>query len=157
MGKNSIAFVLYSHFNAQTLLYKLYCFVEALTVHFAPDTHSLSVKGMITAQLKSQSNQTEGPIYIVRGLTKLLLGRPAIKQLKLISRIDAVSEQELDPFIQFPKLFTGLGILQKEYNIQLKRGAKPFAIYTQESCCPTPSGCQRRTPVDGITGSNQES
>ena len=27
MGKNSIAFVLYSHFNAQTLLYKLYCFV----------------------------------------------------------------------------------------------------------------------------------
>ena len=111
----------------------------------------------MSAQLKSQSNQTEGPIYIVRGLTKSLLGRPAIKQLKLISRIDAVSEQELDPFIQFPKLFTGLGILQEEYNIQLKRGAKPFAIYTQESCCPTPSGCQRRTPVDGITGSNQES
>ena len=60
-----------------------------------PDTHSLSVKGMMTAQLKSQSNQTEGPIYIVRGLTKSLLGRPAIKQLQLISRINAVSEQEL--------------------------------------------------------------
>lgn len=87
-----------------------------------PDTHSLSVKGMMTAQLKSQSNQTEGPIYIVRGLTKSLLGRPAIKQLQLISRINAVSEQELDPFSQFPNLFTGLGILQQEYNIQLEPG-----------------------------------
>ena len=76
----------------------------------------------MTAQLKSQSNQTEGPIYIVRGLTKSLLGRPAIKQLQLISRINAVSEQELDPFSQFPNLFTGLGILQQEYNIQLEPG-----------------------------------
>ena len=95
-----------------------------------PDTHSLSVRGMLTAQIKSQSNQVQEPIYIVRGLTRSLLGKPAIEHLNLISRIDAVNEQELNPFTQFPKLFTGLGELQGDYNIQLEPGAKPFAIST---------------------------
>ena len=85
---------------------------------------------MLTAQIKSQSNQVQEPIYIVRGLTRSLLGKPAIEHLNLISRIDAVNEQELNPFTQFPKLFTGLGELQGDYNIQLEPGAKPFALST---------------------------
>ena len=115
-----------------------------------PDTHSLSVRGMLTAQIKSQSNQVQEPIYIVRGLTRSLLGKPAIEHLNLISRIDAVNEQELNPFTQFPKLFTGLGELQGDYNIQLEPGAKPFAISTPRRVAVP------LLPADGITGGNQE-
>ena len=67
----------------------------------------------------------------MRGLTKSLLGRPAIEQLNLVSRVAAVSElPTLEPTVEFPKLFTGLGKLEGEYTIQLDPGAKPFALST---------------------------
>ena len=67
-------------------------------------------------------------MYVVRGLTKSLLGLPAIEQLNLISRITAVSEQPaLEPTVQFQKLFTGLGKLEGDYTILQDLEAKPFA------------------------------
>ena len=96
-----------------------------------PDTHSLSVKGMLITKIKSQTKQARGPVYVVRGLTKSLLGLPAIEQLNLICRIAAVSEQQaLEPTVQFPKLFTGLGKLEGDYTILLDPEAKPFALST---------------------------
>ena len=96
-----------------------------------PDTHSLSVKGMLKVKLESQTQQAQESVYVVRGLTKSLLGRPAIEQLNLVSRVAAVSElPTLEPTTEFPKLFTGLGKLEGEYTIQLDPGAKPFALST---------------------------
>ena len=98
-----------------------------------PDTHSLSVKGMLKAKLENQTQQAQENVYVVRGLTKSLLGRPAIyiEQLNLVSRVAAVSElPSLGPTVEFPKLFTGLGKLEGEYTIQLDPGAKPFALST---------------------------
>lgn len=95
-----------------------------------PDTHSLAVKGMLTVDLKSNSQQAKTPIYVVKGLAKSLLGQPAIEQLQRIQRIGVVNTQTLIPHKEFPKLFTGLGKLEGDYSIQLKKGAKPYALST---------------------------
>ena len=80
-------------------------------------------------KLKSQTQQARGPVYVVRGLTKSLLGLPAIEQLNLISHITAVSEQPaLEPTVKFQKLFTGPGKLEGDYTILLDLEAKPFAL-----------------------------
>ena len=41
-----------------------------------------------------------------------------------------VSSKLLNPHTEFPELFTGLGKLDGDYTIQLKEGAKPFALST---------------------------
>ncbi len=95
-----------------------------------PDSHILPAEGKFTGSLKSGSKETAEEIYVVRGLTKPLLGRPAIKQLHLIRRIAAVEKRDLTPAEQFPSLFEGLGKLEGEYTVQLQEGAKPFASST---------------------------
>ena len=67
---------------------------------------------------------------MVKGLSKSLLGQPATEQLHLIQRIGVANSQSLDPHTEFPELFTGLGKLERDYTIQLKEGAKPFALST---------------------------
>ena len=81
-----------------------------------PDAHILQATGMFIASLESDSRKAEGEIYVVRGLTKPLLGLPAIEQLHLLSRIAGVSKY-IDPKVQFPALFTGLGKLKQPYTI----------------------------------------
>lgn len=95
-----------------------------------PDTHSLPVKGMLTASIKSHTHEAKTQIYVVKGLSKSLLGQPAIEQLHLIQRIGVVNSQSLNPHTEFPGLFTGLGKMDGDYTIQLKEGAKPFALST---------------------------
>ena len=94
-----------------------------------PDKHTMHVKGMLKVHLKSYSKEAEGEVYVVKELAKPLLGQPAIEQLHLLSRIGGVSGQ-LNPVTQFPALFEGLGKLEGPYTIQLKEGAKPFALST---------------------------
>ena len=71
-------------------------------------------------------------VHVVKGLTKPLLGRPAIEGLSLLQCVAALCEKKLNPFEQFPHLFQGLGRLQGDYiyTIKLQEDAKPFAIST---------------------------
>lgn len=62
---------------------------------------------MMKTNLVGQTQEAEGNVYAVRGLTKSLLGLPAIEQQNLVSRVGAISEQQtLNPTVEFPKLFT---------------------------------------------------
>ena len=75
-------------------------------------------------QYKEQCcNQT---IYVVAGLRKALLGRPAIEALKLITRLDSVEKESYKA--KYPELFSGLGSLQGEHKIFLQPNCVPFAI-----------------------------
>ena len=49
-----------------------------------PDFHTLSTKGRFTGTLKFRERELKKVIYAVKGLTKPLLGCPAIEQLHLI-------------------------------------------------------------------------
>jgi hypothetical protein len=84
---------------------------------------------LFTGTLALGTRQTEGEIYVVRGLSKSLLGRTAISDLELIKRAVAV-DHNLTPKEQFPSLFQGLGKLQGEYTIKLREDAEPFALTT---------------------------
>ncbi|XP_071101769.1 uncharacterized protein [Haliotis cracherodii] len=77
---------------------------------YGPANSSLYVVGKFRAKLKTVYGDvvTEQDIYVARGLTRSLLGRPAIQALNLVSRIDSVVGDKWKDM--FPKLFTGLGI-----------------------------------------------
>ena len=95
-----------------------------------PDTHILPVKGLFTGKLKNGEHEVDEEIYVVKGLHKALLGRPAIEQLGLVARVGTVEGKTWSPKQQFPELFEGLGKLQGDYKIELEPGAKPYALST---------------------------
>ena len=94
------------------------------------DNHILPVRGLLTGQLKKGDKMATDAVYLVTGLHKPLLGRPAIEKLDLISRVGVVEDNTEKLKKQFPKLSEGLGKLQGEYKIELEPGAKPYALFT---------------------------
>ena len=85
-----------------------------------PDSHAISTLGKFTGTLTLETRQTEGDIYVVRGLSKSLLGGPAIADLELIKRIATVN---LSPKEQFLSLFQGLGKLEGDHMVELREDA----------------------------------
>ena len=92
-----------------------------------PSNHPLTVKGKFSAQFQYGTITTEQHCYVVTGLSKPLLGRPAIEQLNLLARVQAI-EETLTPIQKFPNLFTGLGKLLGQYHIKLMEGSKPHSL-----------------------------
>ncbi len=82
--------------------------------------------------------------YLPKGVTKVVssfdlfdLPKAAIsiklaKYLsQLIKRLNATEKTQDDIKKQFPKVFSRLGTLGDPYEIQLKEGASPYAVYSQ--------------------------
>ena len=92
--------------------------------------------GKFKANLKRGSKETNQDIYVVKDLKEPLLGKKAIEQLDLIKRINMVETKETSIESgedcgskmkrKYPNLFKGLGKLEKEYKITMKKDAKPF-------------------------------
>lgn len=86
---------------------------------------------MFSATLSKRNKTTIEDIYVVEGLSTPLLSRPTATALQLVARLDNVDLDSKEKIIQeFPKLFSGLGKMEGEYNIVLKPGAKPFSLST---------------------------
>jgi hypothetical protein len=64
------------------------------------------------------------------GLSRCLVGQPAIEALHLVQRIGAVEEKAAQIEREFPDLFNGLGKMRGSYTIQLQEGVKPHAVST---------------------------
>ena len=94
------------------------------------DTHKLPTTGQFTARLSKDEHNAEEQIYVVKGLHKSLLGRPAIDKLRLVLRVSSIHHANQSPMEKFPNLFKGLGKLQSDYKIQLNDGAKPYTLTT---------------------------
>ena len=68
-----------------------------------PGYKVLPVKGQFVATLQHGNKQVTEDVFIVRRLSRALLGRPAIESLDLVSRVNAVqSKKKL--LCEFPKL-----------------------------------------------------
>ena len=80
-----------------------------------PSQETLDVHGQFTAQLQRTDTKvtTKQEIYVVNGLTKPLLGRPAIMALNLVAFVGGIQLQGIVEM--FPSLFTGLGRLKDNY------------------------------------------
>ena len=75
---------------------------------------------------------TEQEVYVVKGLDLALVGLPAIEALSLVTKVHTISTSKETTPSKFPKLFSGLGCLTEEYNIQLNKDAVPYALTTKE-------------------------
>ncbi|KAK3521232.1 hypothetical protein QTP70_001229 [Hemibagrus guttatus] len=96
-----------------------------------PGETCLNVKGMFTATLSKNNKNTTENIYVVRGLSMPLLSGTAAMALQLVARVESISLDSRETVKrEFPKLFTGLGKMEGEYNIVLKPGAQPFSLST---------------------------
>ena len=87
----------------------------------------LPVVGMFTDDLQWKNKTSTQNIYVVEGMHKALLGKPAIDELHLISRVESV-KGSIDYRAEYPDLFHGLGKMEGPYKIALKDDAKPFTI-----------------------------
>lgn len=93
-----------------------------------PGKTRLDVAGKFVGTLKSGKSKISTEIYVVNGLSKPLLGRPAIEKLDLVKRVASVKSK--DYVTRYPALFKGLGKLNGEYEIRLRSDSKPVAVST---------------------------
>ena len=90
---------------------------------------NLEVSGQFSASLKYKDKEADEEVYVVKNLSRSLLGHPAIEALDLLQRVNAV-QTKTDIERQFLKLFEGLGKLEEEYKIVLRDNAQPYAQST---------------------------
>ncbi|XP_064468600.1 uncharacterized protein K02A2.6-like [Ornithodoros turicata] len=93
-----------------------------------PDGKPLNVVGMATLQLICKNIHSDQNDFIVRGLERNLLGKPAIEELRLLSQVYNVESTSVNPKKHYPHLFQGLGVLHGEYCLRVKSGSTPFAV-----------------------------
>ena len=99
---------------------------------YGPGGSELEVKGVFKATVESKSVKCSQDLYVVKGLRKPLLGRPAIEALGILKRVEAVDEGQKDIRKEYPTLFNSpqIGKLGKTYTIKLSDEARPFSIAT---------------------------
>ena len=100
-----------------------------------PSRKPLQVVGQCHVHLTHRERSTSQQLFVVKGLRSNLLGLLAIIALNLATRLDETTAEltPLNPTYikkRFKKMFLGLGNLGEEYEILLKPGATPFALYT---------------------------
>lgn len=94
-----------------------------------PGRNTLNVIGKFHCEFSLENRKAYQDVYVIRGLNKPLLGRPAIEKLEIVKQIASL-QLHSDYKQKFPSLFTGLGKLQGEYEIKLTEDARPYAVTT---------------------------
>jgi hypothetical protein len=85
--------------------------------------------GMVDCDIGFRDKTSHQRVYVVDSIDSPLLGKPAINALKVVSICNIDSETFTEKMMkQFPKLFSGLGQLEGEYDIQLKEDAQPQVL-----------------------------
>ncbi|XP_064470170.1 uncharacterized protein K02A2.6-like [Ornithodoros turicata] len=103
-----------------------------------PDGKPLQIEGTVDCDLELNGKTAKQVIYVVKGLTKSLLGKPAIEKFCLFPQVNNVASTPrvggtetvhlCNPRKDFPQLFKGLGNFKEEYTLALKQDAKPYAV-----------------------------
>ena len=77
-----------------------------------PGQHTLKVCGKFEGRLRNGNTEIREQIYMVQGLHRPLLGRPAIESLNLVVQVQPVLAQKDAVVLKFPHLFQGLGCMK---------------------------------------------
>ena len=89
----------------------------------------LEVQGQFMGHLRYNNLETEQKIFVIQGLSRPLLGRPAIEALAIVSVVEPIMTLE-KVSEKFPQLFQGLGKLTDNYSIKLQSNSEPYALTT---------------------------
>ena len=95
-----------------------------------PDRQPLRVVGQFRCRLGTGQKEVKETMFVVENVTQPLLGRIAIENLALVSRIHSVATEENTFVSEYPEVFSGLGNLREEYTIRLQDAVKPYALST---------------------------
>ncbi|GBM33183.1 hypothetical protein AVEN_83690-1 [Araneus ventricosus] len=87
---------------------------------FGPDESKLKVLGQFQAKLQNGKQHFIGNIYVVSNLHASLLSCADCEKLNLISRVNEMKAR-FDPKLEFSKLFTGIGKIEKSLQATDKR------------------------------------
>ena len=113
-----------------------------------PNSVPLALRGSLTVTLSQKQHKCDQEIFVVKQLKHNLLGLPAIKALHLLSVLEYL---ECDPTTaikqEFLSLFTGLGTLQGDFEIQVKPNVEPFLLGTARNI-PLPLCDQVKQELD---------
>lgn len=103
-----------------------------------PAGDQLAVVGRFCTSLGFEGTKVSTDVYVIKGLTRPLLGRPVLEPLGVVRRIYNLSRGDKSGVWRekFPELFEGLGTMPGEYSISLREGALPFSV-----------GVPRRVPL----------
>ena len=102
-----------------------------------PGGEKLNCLGFVNTTLSWNGKKTQQIIYVCKNLQKPLLGKPAIREMNIITFnkpqnlfCNTVDRRDENAFIkEFPDVFTGLGCLKGEpIKIKLKEGVTPFHL-----------------------------
>lgn len=98
-----------------------------------PSGERLEIAGKCQLKFKYGREKCQDSIYVINRVKSPLLSLHLCEGLKIIQRINhceasQASTVKIDK--EFPDLFGKLGSLNCEYEIKLKKGSKPFAIYS---------------------------
>ena len=61
---------------------------------YGPGGAKLEIVGVFTASLEKNNSHTEQDLYVIKGLKKPLLGKPAIEALKVVEMVQELSEDK---------------------------------------------------------------
>ena len=90
-----------------------------------PNSQPLEVCGHFVASLAKGNQAVEEVVYVVRGLSHPLVGKPAISGLQLVAVVRQV-EAGATIRSRYTDLFNGLGKTKREYHIVLKENTQPY-------------------------------
>ena len=103
--------------------------MNAKKVLCGPGKSKLDVLGKFQCTMETKRCYSVQDVYVVRGLSLALLGRPAIESLWIIGQVNLSSVHASDAYkAKFPKLFKGLGKTDWEYTIKLESNAQPHSL-----------------------------
>ncbi|KAI5725500.1 hypothetical protein M8J77_016303 [Diaphorina citri] len=98
---------------------------------FAAGHTKLNVVGCKEVTLEYDNQIHTQTVYFISGLSRALLGKPAIRTLGLFQRIHEIGFSKQIPWKKlYADSFDKLGSIDGEYKIELNDDAKPYAITT---------------------------
>ena len=100
----------------------------ATKIVLGPARQKLPVIGRAQVKIDYKGVSTKQQVYVIEGLKVNLLGLPAIQELNIIKRVDALDSLG-SVKSRFPSVFRGLGTLGDEYKIELREGAVPYSLF----------------------------
>ncbi|KAL5006376.1 hypothetical protein ScPMuIL_015182 [Solemya velum] len=101
---------------------------ETNKILYGPGQSRLDVMGKFSCALKGTDSETTQDVFVIRNLSKSLLGRPAIEKLGLLKIVGSVRDSTRSIEQRYPQLFRGLGKTSGEYHITLRENSHPFSL-----------------------------
>jgi hypothetical protein len=104
----------------------------------------MNVVGQANVRIRTKSAATNACVTVVRDAAVNLLGKPQIRNLRLLKYVNLVSSA-FNPLTDFPELFEGLGTMPGTFTIRMKKEVEPIHLYAAR---PVAAGLREKAKAE---------